>query len=687
MHLSFGALTTWLHLHAEWGGVAAFVVALAESLALIGTIIPGSVTMTAIGVLVGSGILPLYSTLLFAISGAVFGDSLSYAGGFYFKQRIQRMWPFRTHPQWLEHGKRFFERHGGTSVFLGRFIGPIRAMIPVIAGMLHMPPSRFFPVDILAAACWAPVYLLPGYLVGLASTALPADIATKLILLVMGLLVLFWLLAWIIKRCSAYTTYHIDRWLNYLWNKMLRSKKWRWCCRLLRDDYKPRHHGQFVLAFVVLIGATLSIILTLNVAFHGPLIDFNMRFYHLVRGFRNHYIDQLMIVISTLGQKAVLIPCTVIIAGWLYFAKKTRAAWHLIFAVAISAGIALFIRHLFHSPRPEGITFIKPSSSFPSGHVTLSTAFFGFTAWLLCLRKPRYKKYIYPVAFIIILLVALSRLYLGDHWLTDTIGGFLISLTCIVLVAIAYQNKRETSPHTMALLIITLGSVFIVGSIYTKLTFTEQMTNTQPVWLIRLMETDAWWHQNTPKLPIYRYSRLGQPAEFLNLQWMGNLTIIHHHLRSHGWFDLYGPPAKQLVKKLIKEKIIRRLDLIPALFEDQHPALVMFKQIKPHEPAIIIRLWPAHVVLQPQYLPLWIGSIHYMRPNKHLFFHLSYRLLPEDQIQAILEASLEKELWKIVYKKKNPVLDKLSREPRKNYSVLMIKPKPPETNAANANTN
>lgn len=140
----FAQIIQWLHLNPGWAGFVTFLISLSESLAFIGLLVPGTVIMAAIGTLIGADIIPAGQTIAWAIAGAVAGDSLSYRLGYHFTDHLRDMWPFRRYPQLLAKGEKFFIDHGGKSVFLGRFVGPIRPIIPVIAGMLRMEPRRFF---------------------------------------------------------------------------------------------------------------------------------------------------------------------------------------------------------------------------------------------------------------------------------------------------------------------------------------------------------------------------------------------------------------------------------------------------------------------------------------------------------------------------------------------------------------
>ena len=101
-----------------------------------------------------------------AILGAVLGDSVSYWIGRRFGGGIARLWPFSRNPELLPSGIRFFERHGGKSVFIGRFLGPIRAVIPLAAGIMQMPRGRFWVANVGSALVWAPLLLFAGDAVG-----------------------------------------------------------------------------------------------------------------------------------------------------------------------------------------------------------------------------------------------------------------------------------------------------------------------------------------------------------------------------------------------------------------------------------------------------------------------------------------------------------------------------------------
>lgn len=162
----FGQLLDWIRQHPEQAGLVVFSVALIESLAIVGVLVPGVLILLGAGALIGAGVLDFWMMCLWAVLGAIIGDGLSYWLGHHFEYLTGRWRWFRLHPDHLQKGVRFFEKYGDLSVALGRFFGPIRAVVPLVAGLMHMPPKRFYIANVLSALVWAPAYLIPGMLLG-----------------------------------------------------------------------------------------------------------------------------------------------------------------------------------------------------------------------------------------------------------------------------------------------------------------------------------------------------------------------------------------------------------------------------------------------------------------------------------------------------------------------------------------
>ncbi|WP_320821730.1 DedA family protein [Reinekea sp.] len=143
-----------------------WLVAFLESFALLGILVPGVVLLFSLSALAyHSGISPL-ALLVAGGSGALVGDLVSFFIGFRLKNRLYHWSWIARHEVWIRQGEWFFHRWGWLSVIIGRFLGPLRPVIPMVAGTLGMPGRIFTPLCALTALFWAPIYLLPGYYTG-----------------------------------------------------------------------------------------------------------------------------------------------------------------------------------------------------------------------------------------------------------------------------------------------------------------------------------------------------------------------------------------------------------------------------------------------------------------------------------------------------------------------------------------
>jgi membrane protein DedA with SNARE-associated domain len=152
--------------HAQWAAAVIFVTAFGESFAFLSLLFPGTTLLIAAGALMAHGTLSAAPVLIGAVLGATLGDTVSYWIGRRFGGGIAKLWPFSRNPELLPSGIRFFARHGGKSVFIGRFFGPMRAIIPLAAGLMRMPPGWFWLANIASAVVWAPMLLFAGDAVG-----------------------------------------------------------------------------------------------------------------------------------------------------------------------------------------------------------------------------------------------------------------------------------------------------------------------------------------------------------------------------------------------------------------------------------------------------------------------------------------------------------------------------------------
>ncbi|MBI3704742.1 MAG: DedA family protein [Rhizobiales bacterium] len=148
--------------NAAWAPPIVFALAFGESLAFISLLIPAWGALVAIGALIGSSGIDFWPIWIAASLGAAMGDWLSYWIGLKLEYSVQHIWPLSRHPNLIPRGEAFMKKWGVPGIFIGRFFGPLRASVPLIAGIFEMPFWRFQFANFTSAFVWAAVLLTLG---------------------------------------------------------------------------------------------------------------------------------------------------------------------------------------------------------------------------------------------------------------------------------------------------------------------------------------------------------------------------------------------------------------------------------------------------------------------------------------------------------------------------------------------
>ena len=206
MNPAVHSLIDFVSAHAQYAYAVLFFAALLEAVPVFGSFIPGSTVILSLSALIATGALSAPGVLASIIVGAAIGDGSAYWLGHRSPDVFRRIWPLNRHPDLVEYSQAFFREHGGKAVFLARFLPPVRAIVPITAGVMGMPPRRYFPLNLAAIVLWAPAHVVPGMLAGTVYEKAGA-IADQLVLPVIAGLVaiglLVWAVRWLVQRHRA----------------------------------------------------------------------------------------------------------------------------------------------------------------------------------------------------------------------------------------------------------------------------------------------------------------------------------------------------------------------------------------------------------------------------------------------------------------------------------------------------
>ncbi|MGF6130524.1 membrane protein DedA with SNARE-associated domain [Pseudomonas frederiksbergensis] len=399
------SITGWLTVNPQWLAAAVFIVACVECLAIAGLIVPGTVLLFAVAVLAGSGALSLGETLLLGFLGGLLGDVVSYFLGRHFHQNIRRLPGLRHHPEWIAGAESYFQRYGIASLLVGRFIGPLRPMLPMVAGMFDMPFPRFAAVSLLAAAGWSIAYLLPGWATG-AAIRLPLPEG-------------FWPEAGIVAGSIAVM-------IGLSVTSSLR---------------RHRHATAYIagLGLVILIGLFIG---------YPHLTALDQGLMTLVQEHRSPMLDEVAVTFTLIGEFRNMLVFSALLTGLLLLTRQWRQALFAGGALLFTALGNTVTKHFFARMRPEVLSDPLTSYSMPSGHASGSFALFLAIAVLAGRgQPPRMRLTWLLLGCLPALAIALSRVYLGAHWPTDVLAGAMLAAG--VCAASLWLSQRQTPLNPM----------------------------------------------------------------------------------------------------------------------------------------------------------------------------------------------------------------------------------------------
>jgi len=558
------------------------LLALLESLAFFGLLIPGTIIFIFLGFLSSKGLFNIYYLVLFTTLGGILGDGISfYLGKKGFRPINEKIGVLKSN--YLAKGERFFLAHGRKSIFFGRFIGPLRPIIPFVAGMLKMSLGRFFFWNILSSFAWAVTFLCLGYFFGHAwqiTTIWSPRLSLVLLSFLIFLIITYYLKKIIVSKGkqtaalmkSIFNSIKQALSANQELQKLMANHPWLF--KLLLSRLNKQKFSGLPLTLLSLISLyPLSWLwgIIRGVTTANLITQIDIRLENLLYFVRDPVLVKIFFWLTWLGNWQIILAGTAVFSFLLILWKRRKFLIPLWLTVIGSVLFDWLGKIFFHRPMPDDIALILTDSfSFPSGHATVAVAFYGFlTYWLVKKIKGwKAKINICFLGLVVILAIGFSRLYLGLHYLSDIAAGYLLGLLWLLLgisivewLGSIKPEKLVERQHRLALKIITAMIVVGVLVFYFMLAI-----NSKPVPITEITGATKQLTSDNPfdlfngnySLPKYSETITASPQEPLNFIIVApDDNQIISDFQKAGWHLAKNINAKVLLI-LIKAAILKQ---------------------------------------------------------------------------------------------------------------------------------
>jgi undecaprenyl-diphosphatase len=433
------------HALGAWTYALVGFFAFAETGAFIGLVAPGETVMLLGGAIAGQGAINLYVTIALAWTMACAGDVTS----FFLGRRLGREFLMRHGPRFgfsherLHQVEDFFSRHGGKTIFLGRFVGFVRAFAPFVAGSSGMRFRQFFPYSVLGCGLWVSATVVIGYVFSKSiDTAINyagkgAVILGTLIVVVVGVV---WATRYLrveenrVEAVRRLDDHAATRWLPAF------ARRHETGLRLIGDRLTPG--GTFGLEFTSLM-AVLAVALFVLVAYivvvegnPGPTTGDETAI-EVAEAIHCGFMTGFSKVITFLGSGGFVWALALVCAAALAWARRwTEVCVLLAGILLIQLGFSE-IKTWVDRPRPPDPLVGTHGSSFPSGHAAHSVIYVWLATTIVVRLRPGMARatLVVVAGIVVTALVGLSRVYLGAHYLSDVSGGWALGAATFSICA------------------------------------------------------------------------------------------------------------------------------------------------------------------------------------------------------------------------------------------------------------
>ncbi len=442
------ALGPWTYLFV---GLLAFL----ETGAFVGLIAPGETAVIVGGVVAGQGQISLFVLIAIVWTCAVAGDLCSYALG----RRLGRGFLERNGPRVkitearLQQVEEFFERRGGVTILVGRFIGLVRAIAPFIAGSSRMPLRTFLPYDVLGAGLWAGLFCTLGYLFWRSLDRLTAYVGRGLV--VFGIVVALVLAvlavrrlrrdpearAWLSEQLDKPMLQPVGRVARPAWHRVLVPVGRRLArpAHFVHERITPGELGlEFTTQLALLAVGSFAFFFLGELRLEGDSLRLDTWAATAAERLYAAPAVDVVTVVTALGSSYITGVAVLVTAVWALRRRGAGDAVILLAGWALTFSLVQLTKAAYDEPRPPGAFVETFGAAYPSGHAAYSVALVVCAVVLVRRGSTLALRFAaVSVALAAVVVVGLSRVYLRAHYLSDVLGGIALGTATFALVSCA----------------------------------------------------------------------------------------------------------------------------------------------------------------------------------------------------------------------------------------------------------
>ena len=434
------------------------LLAFAETGAFVGLVFPGETAVIIGGALAGQGENSVVLMLAVVWFCAWAGDTVSFLLG----QRLGRGFVMRHGPKVRITEQRFaqvesyFQRHGGKTILIGRFIGLVRALAPFIAGSSGMTYRAFVPYSVLGTGLWAATFTLLGYFIS-ENINEATELASR------GIFVFGAVVGTVVALVLGI------RFLRVRENRQRLARRMEGMAvlrplvafgRRIEPEVRFLWHrvtpGGLGLEFTTLM-AVLAVALFAVVGFAATFVDVpgptpgDTQAIDVVDRLRSDWLTDLAKVVTVFGSSYVTLAVALVAAIVLAMRRRWTEVWVLVAALAICHIAVPVLKEAIERPRPEGGLIDVSGDSYPSGHATYSVLYTWLVLTITVRVRPglTYATGLIVAGVALTVAVGLSRVYLGVHYFSDVAGGWALGVSAFAgcaAVAMVIGHLRQNQP-------------------------------------------------------------------------------------------------------------------------------------------------------------------------------------------------------------------------------------------------